>query len=241
MAIQLARPFGNSFVNLELRVEPCQPVPYLEPLQRTRLIVFVRAPRPGSVKTRLAAEIGADDACAAYRQMMDTLMPHLQSPAFFVELRYTPDNAAGELAPWIAPGWEVVPQGDGDLGERLHRAAVASEAAGFNRTLLIGSDCPYLNEADLQEASNGLSQHDVVIGPAMDGGYWLIGMKRAFECLFENIPWSSANVLDITLERASAAGLSAGLLRPLRDVDTSEDWEAFLQWRDRQPCATRKA
>lgn len=195
----------------------------------TRLIVFVRAPRPGSVKTRLAAEIGADEACAAYRKLLDKLMPELRPPDFSVELRHTPDDAAGELTPWVAVGWEQSPQGDGDLGQRLKRAALDSIERGFRQILIIGSDCPYLTAADLLEARNLLLENEVVLGPAKDGGYWLIGMRDCHFHLFQGIPWSTSRVFSTTVARATEAGLKIGLLRPLADVDTAEDWRLFLE------------
>jgi len=212
----------------ELEVDrPDQPfkVTMLPP---TRLIVFIRAPQPGQVKTRLAAEIGADEACRAYRHLLSRLMPTLRSSNFSVELRHTPDSAAGELTPWITSGWDLAPQGEGDLGERLERAVRQSTRAGFTRTLIIGTDCPYLTSADLVDAGNALSANDIVIGPAEDGGYWLIGTCKHHAHLFQDIPWSTDEVLATTLARGQGAGLKIGILRTLPDVDTVDDWHRFL-------------
>lgn len=200
----------------------------MKSLHATRLIVFLRAPRPGSVKTRLAAELGADVACAAYRQLVDCLLPQLCFPEFSVELRYTPDDAAGELKGWTEPGWQLVPQGDGDLGARLERAASQAVAGGFGRILIIGTDCPYLTLADLREAREALASNDLVLGPAEDGGYWLIGLRNLHPELFRGIPWSTESVLATTLARAQEARLKVRLLRTLADVDTAADWRRFL-------------
>lgn len=204
-------------------------------LSRTRLIVFVRAPRPGFVKTRLAAALGVEAACAAYRELVDHLLPKLELPTLKVELRFTPDDAAAELAPWLRPGWQLRPQGEGDLGVRLERAVADSLAAGFSRCLIIGTDCPYLTSTDLNEAEAALDTHQVVLGPAVDGGYWLIGLCASSENLFRDIPWSTGEVLATTLKAAQAAGLKVHLLRTLEDIDTAADWARYQQGRQIQP------
>lgn len=204
-------------------------------LSRTRLIVFVRAPRPGFVKTRLAAALGVEAACAAYRELVDHLLPKLELPTLKVELRFTPDDAAAELAPWLRPGWQLRPQGEGDLGARLERAVADSIAAGFSRCLIIGTDCPYLTSTDLNEAEAALDTHQVVLGPAVDGGYWLIGLCASSENLFRDIPWSTGEVLSTTLKAAQVAGLKVHLLRTLEDIDTAADWARYQQGRQIQP------
>ncbi len=181
----------------------------------------------GSVKSRLAAGIGAEAACAAYRTMIDHLMPAVRESGLPVALCHTPDEAGADLSPWLEPGWELTPQGDGDLGVRLDRAFAASVAAGFERTLIIGTDCPYLTAQDLWDAESALRQHQVVVGPAADGGYWLIGMRGLHPDLFRAIPWSSPDVLRVTLQRAAAAGLAVHRLRELEDIDTLPAWQTF--------------
>ena len=188
----------------------------------------MRAPRPGSVKTRLAAEIGVDAACNAYRYLLDRLMPGLRPADMAVELRHTPDDAAVEVSPWAEASWQLTAQGDGDLGVRLERAVLQSVAAGFTRTLIIGTDCPYLTLADLREAREALASNDLVLGPAEDGGYWLIGLRNLHPELFRGIPWSTESVLATTLARAQEARLKVRLLRTLADVDTAADWRRFL-------------
>ena len=106
-----------------------------------RLLLFVKAPRPGFVKTRLAAELGPDAACAAYCVVVSALLEQLQAETA-VDLLFTPDSAALELEPWRRPGWSLHPQGDGDLGERLVRAGREAFARGVTGLAIIGSDCP---------------------------------------------------------------------------------------------------
>jgi rSAM/selenodomain-associated transferase 1 len=186
------------------------------------VIVFLKAPRLGTVKTRLAATIGEDAALAAYRLMAETVLNTLAGwPS--VELRITPDDAEPELRQWIQSDWQCAPQGSGDLGNRMHRAF--SEA---NRpAIIIGTDCPTFQIEDLIKAADALSWHDVVLGPATDGGYWLIGLTEPHPFLFENVPWSTESVLAETLARAKAAALTCHLLREQSDVDTEEDWKKW--------------
>src|SRR5262245_17205947 len=112
-----------------------------------RLIIFVKAPRRGVVKTRLAASIGPDQAVAAYEVMLGKLTSSLKD-ILGVELRHSPDDAGDEVRRWTHRGWTPAPQGDGDLGARLYRAFDESFARGDSRVLVIGSDCPYVTAAD---------------------------------------------------------------------------------------------
>jgi uncharacterized protein len=191
------------------------------------LIVFVRAPRAGAVKTRLAREIGATAACDAYHKLVRAVLNRINSIGN-VQLRYSPDDAESEVQPWLRRSWTLSPQGSGDLGERLTRAFAESFADGARRVVIIGSDCPWLSDAEIEQAWNELETHDLVLGPARDGGYWLVGLREPKPAVFDGISWSTETVLEQTLERARGQSLRFLLLRELRDVDTLEDWHAFL-------------
>ena len=193
-----------------------------------RLIIFVKAPRPGKVKTRLAAGLGEAAACAAYCRMVAVLRERLASLTA-VSLCFSPADAAEEVRPWLHPGWELVPQSAGDLGERLHQAFAGALGRGDQRVVVIGSDSPTITQSDIELALEALDSHDLVLGPALDGGYWLIGLRQLQPRLFHNMTWSTPTVLRETLERAGTAGLSVKLLRELDDIDTAADWEQFLR------------
>ncbi len=190
-----------------------------------RIIIFVKAPRPGFVKTRLAATIGNEAACDAYRQLTETVLANLAPlpRSIEVELRFTPDDAKNEITQWLQANWKAQSQGEGDLGERMHRAFTETNGP----TIVIGSDCPEVRLSDLHAATKALQTHDAVIGPATDGGYWLIGLNAPCPVLFEEIKWSTGEVLKMTLEKAREAGLTIKILRELADVDTGEDWERW--------------
>lgn len=196
-------------------------------MNEQRLTVFLRAPRPGAVKTRLAATLGAAEACAAYRHLVETLLQQLVELEN-VELCFAPDDAGSEIKPWSRTTWRLTAQGTGDLGSRLDRAFRRAFDEGAKRVVIIGSDCPEVSASDIQAAWTALLPHDVVLGPATDGGYWLIGLRAPQSGLFEDIPWSTNAVLRKTLERCRAAGLTTRLLRELTDVDTEADWRRFL-------------
>jgi len=192
-----------------------------------KLIVFVKAPRPGHVKTRLAETLGAEAACAAYRRLVETQLHQLSSLPE-VELRFAPDDAVAEIQPWLRPSWRARPQGDGDLGRRLRSAFAEAFAAGNKAVVIVGSDCPEVTAADIREAWRELRTFDLVVGPATDGGYWLIGLRQPQPALFEGIRWSSEFVLAETLARARARRQRIQLLRILTDVDTAKEWADFL-------------
>jgi uncharacterized protein len=197
-----------------------------------RLIIFVKAARAGTVKTRLAASIGSHAACAAYEALVEAVLREVGSLEN-VQLRFSPDDAAGEIRRWARSSWSLVPQGGGDLGERLDAAFAAAFRSGAERVVIIGSDCPYVTETDIMHAWEALGSNDVVLGPAWDGGYWLIGLReRARPTLFENIPWGTDLVLERTLESVRTEGLRVQLLRELRDIDTIGDWHAYRAGKD---------
>ncbi len=179
-----------------------------------KLIVFVKAPRPGQVKTRLAETLGAEAACAAYRRLVETQLQQLSSLPE-VELRFAPDDAVAEIQPWLRPSWRARPQGDGDLGRRLRSAFAEAFAAGNKAVVIVGSDCPEVAAADIREAWRELRTFDLVL-------------RQPQAALFEGIRWSSEFVLAETLARARARGQRIQLLRILTDVDTAKEWGDFL-------------
>jgi rSAM/selenodomain-associated transferase 1 len=192
------------------------------------LIIFVKAPRRGAVKTRLARAIGEEAARGAYEKMVEELVERLASIPT-VELRFTPDDAVTEIRQWRRDNWHLRPQGEGDLGQRLERAFADAFANGAQYVAVIGSDCPAITPDDIRSAWTVLETNDVVLGPAQDGGYWLIGLGEPRPALFQTIDWSTDKVLKQTLRRARARNLKVELLRELSDVDTESDWMQFLE------------
>jgi rSAM/selenodomain-associated transferase 1 len=193
-----------------------------------RLAVFVRAPVRGAVKTRLASTLGDQAALGVYEELLTLLCSRLSRlPTNSVVACHTPDEGAPALSRWLHPEWMLRPQGSGPLGERLSRAVVGAFSEGVQRLVIIGSDCPEIQESDIQEAWLALKSHDVVIGPAEDGGYWILGLRSPRVGVFRDITWSSADVFQQTLDRCREFQLSVHLLRRLQDIDTEADWKAW--------------
>ncbi|MBT9395158.1 TIGR04282 family arsenosugar biosynthesis glycosyltransferase [Hymenobacter sp. NST-14] len=190
------------------------------------LIIFARHPELGRVKTRLAAGIGPAAALEVYRR----LLAHTRAVVAPLKVHKTVwlvgagPETAGE---WT--GFEQLPQPAGDLGAKMQAAFTHDFARPAQAAVIIGTDCPGLTTAHLAEAYAALRTHDVVLGPAADGGYYLLGMRRLHPALFENKPWSTATVRAETLADAARLGLRVYLLPELQDVDTAADLRAWQQ------------
>lgn len=212
------------------------------------LLIFVKWPEPGKVKTRLAQSIGNQEATRIYRILvrgvLELLGPLMSSKAdesghdpLTCWLLSTPESHQEEAAGWLQEeaslaGWPpdqiiVKPQAFGDLGNRLRVAFEQGFQAGFARVAAIGTDCVELDCGLVRESWHQLSGDcDLVFGPATDGGYYLVAMNRPAVCaVFDGIPWSSESTLATSLEIAADAGFQVNLLDKLSDVDTAADWQ----------------
>ncbi|MBL8959781.1 MAG: TIGR04282 family arsenosugar biosynthesis glycosyltransferase [Gemmatimonadetes bacterium] len=197
------------------------------PLPGDRVVVFARAPESGRVKTRLAATVGDARALAIYVQLAERVTRAVAMGPWALEIRCAPDEAAPSVATWLGRRDGVVPQGGGDLGARLTRAMFDHFASSTGRLVIIGTDCPAVDAQVIQHAFAALAGADVVFGPALDGGYYLVGSGRHAPAIFDGVPWSASDTLEVSLRRARAAGYRVAELDPLRDIDTEEDWAAW--------------
>ncbi|MBI1842892.1 MAG: TIGR04282 family arsenosugar biosynthesis glycosyltransferase [Verrucomicrobia bacterium] len=192
------------------------------------LCVFCKAPRPGTVKTRIAAALGPDRARDIYVELASAVLTQAREIEN-VALFFSPDDAEREIEPWRRRSeWILRGQGPGDLGERLARAFESTFLRGAERVLVIGTDSPEIRAEDWREGFKALREVDLVLGPAADGGYWMIGLRAPQPALFAGIAWSTPTVLAETLIVARTLGLSSRQLRVLEDVDTPDDWERYL-------------
>ena len=184
---------------------------------RGTVIVFVRHPRPGTAKTRLIAALGTHGAALAQHRMTLRTLAAVRASGLTAQLHVSGDPAAAAA---LYPGpWAVRPQVDGELGHRL--ATAAAGVAG--PVAVIGTDCPGLTADHLTAAFHRLQTADVSIGPATDGGYYLLAMRRSDPELFRGIAWSTDRVAAQTRAAAVAAGLTVAELPPLGDVDAPDD------------------
>lgn len=183
------------------------------------LIVFAKNPRPGQVKTRLAEALGSDTAAALYRALAEGVLRRTQAPGAYARaVFFAPADSVREIEAWL-PGESCVAQEGADLGARMASAFAWAFARGHETVVLVGTDVPALGRAHIHAALSALDAHDVVLGPAFDGGYYLIALRRPAPQLFEGIAWSTGAVLPQTLDRARAAGLRVATLASLGDVD----------------------
>ncbi len=186
------------------------------------LIIFIKNPVKGKVKTRLAATVGDDKALDIYK----ILLQHTRRIAMEVDvvrlLFYS--DAVVLQDDWPVSHFHKHTQKGNNLGERMaHAFATAFER--HKKAIIIGSDCAALTSAILEGAFAKLDSHDFVIGPATDGGYYLLGMRRWVPTLFEHIEWSTSTVFTETLKKISNMGGTYALLPTLSDVDNEADWE----------------
>jgi rSAM/selenodomain-associated transferase 1 len=188
------------------------------------LSVFLKAPRLGTVKTRLAAEVGQRHALRLYRLMAARALAAARAAGLEPSIWFTPADAAPEMRHWLGSEWAMRPQASGDLGARLAAAAHAVEPG--RGWLAVGADCPRLDAALLGEAVAAIAEGGVVLGPTVDGGYYLVGGRVPLPDIFSAMPWSTERLLDETRARLAAAGVAWRELRTLRDVDTAADARA---------------
>lgn len=194
-----------------------------------RIQLFLKAPRPGTVKTRIGATVGPERAAAIYRELVESQLARLPE-GWPVEIHYAPADAESELHDWLGPDHVYFPQCEGDLGDRLSHAVRHAFQNGASSVCCIGGDCPGLDPSHFQSAQEALdSGTDLVFGPAEDGGYVLLAQKTHIPELFTEIPWSSPHTLAASLEKARALHLQVHLLPPLYDIDTEEDWRVWKQ------------
>jgi rSAM/selenodomain-associated transferase 1 len=193
--------------------------------RRNALVVFAKAPLAGESKTRLVPPLTFEEAAALSRALLIDQLNHLSRYAdaeLFVA--FAPESAAGLFAELVPAGWSCFPQQGEDLGERMRRAIEHPLSRGFRNVVLIGGDLPPIAWDTFHAAYGALDDgRDVVLGPAADGGYYLVGMSRPIADIFTAIVWSRADVFQKTVERIERAGLSYECLPPWRDIDTPED------------------
>ncbi|WP_373527032.1 TIGR04282 family arsenosugar biosynthesis glycosyltransferase [Nostoc sp.] len=201
---------------------------------KQHLIIFTRYPEPGKTKTRLIPTLGSVGAANLQREMTEHTIFQVQelqkAVAISVEVRF----AGGDLQlmeDWLGLGLVYQSQGEGDLGSRMVRSLFDAFQSGAEKVIIIGTDCPGVNTQILAIAFEKLHAFDVVIGPAIDGGYYLIGLRQPIPELFVNIEWGTAEVFQKTVDIAQKLSLSQVNLPPLADIDRPEDlpiWEQVI-------------
>jgi rSAM/selenodomain-associated transferase 1 len=191
------------------------------------IALMLKAPVAGQVKTRLAAGVGAAAACQAYRRLVEHQMGRIPA-GWTVRVFFDPPDAGPSMRQWLGPNFVYTPQVQGDLGDRM-LAVLSQHAFATGPLVFVGGDCPYLDVKISEVVARELAQVDVVVIPALDGGYVLIGMRAPHPGLFRDIDWSTERVLEQTLTRARDLGLSVTCLEALEDVDDEASWLRALR------------
>ncbi len=188
------------------------------------LIIFVRNPELGKVKTRLAATLGSEKALHIYQELLAHTLFITKNIAAEKYIFYAGEIAENDI--WNNAGFHKLLQKEANLGEKMSHAFETLFNKNHSKVIIIGSDCIELTGSIIQEAFQQLNKHEVVIGPANDGGYYLLGMKKLHAELFENKKWSTEHVYTATIMDLEASAASFHELPVLIDIDTEADWLA---------------
>jgi uncharacterized protein len=199
------------------------------------LIIFTRYPEPGKTKTRLIPALGTLGAANLQREMTEYTISQVKELQTTVSISWEVRFAGGDwqlMEDWLGFGLVYQSQGGGDLGSRMARSLFDAFQRSAEKVIIIGTDCPGVNSQILIQAFEQLHTCDLVLGPAIDGGYYLIGLRRFIPELFANIDWGTSQVLQQTVDIAEALNISYMFLPPLADVDRPEDlliWEQTMK------------
>lgn len=196
------------------------------PSKKEALLIFQKNMILGKAKTRIAKSVGNEKAMDIYRKLVQ-FTHHVVSDLPSQKFIYFSDRKENGMP--NSTGFLFKVQKGYDLGVRMSSAFDEIFAEGYEKAILIGTDCGEIDKQLFERAFKLLDQHDVVLGPAKDGGYYLVGMKKKNNSLFQDIDWSTNRVLNQTLQRISNEGLTYGLLPTLADVDTYEDWLSQME------------
>jgi len=192
---------------------------------RLVLLIFIKNPVSGAVKTRIARTTGDAEALRIYRILLEKTRQAALETRAERRLFYSDRIETGDA--WSDADFQKFVQHGNDLGVRMAEAFRLAFADGADRVVIIGSDCPELDGAVLNDGFSRLEHGDFVLGPTPDGGYYLLGMRTFEPSVFEGIAWSTESVRTATLEKISLLGKTCALLPELSDVDTEADWRKF--------------
>ncbi|MEJ2313463.1 MAG: TIGR04282 family arsenosugar biosynthesis glycosyltransferase [Nitrospirota bacterium] len=194
--------------------------------EKNAVIIFAKSPRIEDVKTRLAGRLSAGERLGLYRSLLEDTVEKLRRvPGADTFISYTPPEDGDYFEGF---GLRTFPQAEGDLGLKMHAALARVLGEGYEKAILVGVDIPGLSSAVTERAFVLLEGSDVVFGPATDGGYYLVGLKRPEEAVFTGVEWSTVTTLTESVAKAEAAGLRVGYADTLSDIDRPEDLKGHL-------------
>jgi hypothetical protein len=207
------------------------------------LVLFVKYPEKGMVKTRLSAGLGDETTQNLYKCFVSDLIGTLEKKRYTFKIAFYPPGSEEKIISWLGLEHSYITQMGRDLGERMGNAFKDTFSEGFNEVLVIGTDIPDLTPSLIDKAFKALENSDAVIGPCFDGGYYLIGftMKTFLPDIFKGIQWSTEGVFKDTMRVFSKKGYRVQVLPKLRDIDRLEDLKTFYKESKKTRCKYSKA
>jgi rSAM/selenodomain-associated transferase 1 len=197
------------------------------------LIVFVKYPKAGKVKTRLAEGTSHEFASNVYKLCAEKIFLEINSLKNFSRyIFYSEEKDKEKIIEWTKNKFFYFPQQGGDLGERMLNAFEFVLSQNNRKAIIIGTDIPDLSKEIILEAVNALDESDLVLGPSHDGGYYLLGLNKVYADLFEDIEWSSNVVFSSTISKTKSANLKVKKLQMLRDIDTKDELDNWMMQTD---------
>ncbi|MCP4295684.1 MAG: glycosyltransferase [Proteobacteria bacterium] len=197
-----------------------------------KLIIFCRYPLPGLAKTRLIPGVGAEKAAQIHKELAEFTLKIVQSFALkkdiSIEVSFMGDDLK-LMKSWLGDHLNYSTQTKEDLGLNMLDAFNRSFEQNYQKVVIIGTDCPEISSSTLEIAFSSLEDHDLVVGPAYDGGYYLIGLSKEIPGLFSNITWGSESVFDETMKHCTKDNIGYHLLEKLHDIDRPEDLPIWNQ------------
>ncbi len=196
--------------------------------KKNTLIIFLKYPEAGKVKTRLAKDVGALRAAEIYSEMSKEIIENLlDAGSYRTIIFYDPPEKENEIRNWLGDKQcPITPQAGETLGDKMADAFAQVFSSGSDKAVIIGTDCVDVSSKTITQAISSLNNVDVVLGPAEDGGYYLLGLNSHMPEIFREIEWSTDRVLNQTLERIKEKKLNYELLKTLKDIDTLDDLNA---------------
>jgi rSAM/selenodomain-associated transferase 1 len=196
------------------------------------VIIFAKAPEKGKVKTRLAQDTGEEFAAEFYKLCAEHTFSEilkLKSNNFTPFIYCSNESEIENVSNWAGQEFVVKPQVDSNLGERMKKSFDEIFSIGFTKAIIIGTDLPDVSKKMIESAASKLDEYDLVIGPATDGGYYLLGIKNLIPNIFDSIEWSTSKVLNTTMEKINSSGLKSYMLEEKIDIDTEKDLENWMR------------
>ena len=206
------------------------------------IILFVKYPEKGMVKTRLSTGLGDEITQNLYKCFVSDLIEGLGKKRYTFKIAFYPPGADEKIISWLGPEHSYITQVGRDIGERMENAFKETFLEGFKEVLVIGTDIPALTPSLIDKALKALRNYDAVIGPCFDGGYYLIGFRKEMflSDIFKGIQWSTERVFKDTMEVFTKKGYTVSVLPKLRDIDRIEDLRDFYKESKKTRCKYSK-